>query len=383
MSMQMTRHVARYLLLLSFGCPLASAETPPDLDQGFDRILSNHGAATIGAGIVRHGDLVWHGYFGEQAPGVPAGPSTMFNVGSITKTVTAELVVRLANSGVISLGESMSAFWVDPDLVDDPRHQQLTPELAVSHRTGFPNWRYMDPEFKLRFVSDPGTAFGYSGEGMDYVARFLEKKTGEPFSALVDKHVFEAIEIEDISITREDWVIDRLALPVDEKGDRHEPYCSSAAGDYCLSNGDWSAADELATTVEAYAQFMTAVSLGDGISSELQDDRFAIITSHADDPVLGCPFSDTAKCPTNQGYGLGWEIFEFEDAKIVSHGGSDWSERAMAYFDPATGDGIVLFINGPASTSVDALIDGMRLLDPGSRMAEMYQGWMERYAARQ
>ena len=63
--------------------------------------------------------------------------------------------------------------------------------------------------------------------------------------------------------------------------------------------------------------------------------------------------------------------------------GSDWSERAMVYFDPATRDGVILFINGPASTSVDALVEGLRLLDPGSRMAALYEGWMARYRARQ
>ena len=381
--MQISGLAANIFCLLFIACSLASAEETASLDKEFEAILSTHNAATIGAGIIRDGELVWTGYYGEQVPGVPAGPATMFNVGSITKTVTAELVVRLVDDGAISLDESMSAFWVDPDLVDDPRHEELTPALAVSHRTGFPNWRYMDPEFKLKFLADPGEAFGYSGEGMDYVARFLENKTGEPFVLLVNKNVFEPMGIKDISITREDWVVDRLALPVDENGERHAPYCSSRAGNYCLANGEWSAADELATTVEAYGEFMIAVMHGDGISPQMQEERFTIITSHAGDPVLGCPFSDTASCPTRQGYGLGWEIFEFDDAKIVSHGGSDWSERAMAYFDPATGDGIILFINGPASTSVGALIEGMRLLDPGSKMARMYQGWMDRYNATQ
>ncbi len=381
--MQTAPRAAHVLLLIIIACATASAEVSTNLDEQFSAILATHGAATIGAGIVRGGELAWTGYYGEQVPGVSAGPSTMFNVGSITKTVTAELVVRLADSGAISLDEAMSPLWIDPDLSDDERHEQLTPALAVSHRTGFPNWRYMDPEFKLRFVSDPGTVYGYSGEGMDYVARFLENKMGEPFEALVKKTVFAAIGIDDISITREDWVIDRLALPVDEDGERRAPYCSSAAGNYCLDNGEWSAADELATTVEAYAQFMIAAMRGDGISAAMQKKRFSVITSHADDPVLGCPFSDARACPRSQGYGLGWEVFEFDNTKLVSHGGSDWSERAIVYFDPANGDGIILFINGPASTSASALVEGIRLLDPGSVMAAMYEGWMDRYKASQ
>ena len=372
------------LVVLSLvpGCSQAPA-SDSGIDNEFSALLSKHGVATIGAGVIRNGELVWSGYWGEQSPGVPADPDTMFNVGSITKTVTAEVVTRLAADGTISLDETMSEYWIDPDLVEDPRHEELTSRLALTHKTGFPNWRYMDPEFKLRFVTDPGTQFGYSGEGMDYVARFLENKSGQSFPELVSKHVFGPMGIEDVSITREDWVIERLALPVDEEGKRHAPFCSSAAGDYCFDDGDWSAADELTTTVDAYAAFMIAVMNGDGVNEAMQEERFLVGTSHADDAVLGCKLDDPARCPNKQGYGLGWEIFEYDDAKIVSHGGSDWSERAMAYFDPATRDGVILFINGPASTNVDALIEGLRLLDPESKIAEMYQGWMDAYRASQ
>jgi CubicO group peptidase (beta-lactamase class C family) len=351
------------------------------LDASFEKLIETHRVATLGAGIVQDGELVWTGYYGEATPGVPATAETMFNVGSITKTVTAELAVRLASDGVISLDEPMSPHWIDPDLVDDPRHEALTPRLALTHSTGFPNWRYMDPEFTLRFVAEPGTTFGYSGEGMDYLAHFLENKTGESFDTLVSTHVFEPLGLDDISITREDWVVERLALPVDESGARHDPYCSGPDGGYCLGTGDWSAADELATTVEDYAAFMIAVMNGKGVNDELADERIDVQTSSADDPVLSCKFEDRAMCPREQGYGLGWEIFAFDDRTLVSHGGSDWSERAMAYYDPATRNGVILFINGPSSTSVEALIAGMRVLDPDSRMAAMYRGWVDAYLA--
>lgn len=39
------------------------------------------------------------------------------------------------------------------------------------------------------------------------------------------------------------------------------------------------------------------------------------------------------------------------------------------------------FINGPASTSVGASIEGVRLLDPASGMADLYQCWIDRYNA--
>ena len=69
--MPITRLASIFVLLLFASCSITSAKEPAALDQGFDEILSAHRAATIGAGIVRDGELVWTGYFGEQAPGVP------------------------------------------------------------------------------------------------------------------------------------------------------------------------------------------------------------------------------------------------------------------------------------------------------------------------
>ena len=306
----------------------------------------------------------------------------MFNVASVAKTLTAETVLRLVDRGVISLDESMSTHWVDPDVEGDVRHTLLTPRLALTHRTGFPNWRYMDPEFRLRFTAEPGTRFGYSGEGFEYLARFVENRVGRRFDVLAAELVFEPLGIENISMGPRPWVMERIALPVDEAGQRHKPFCTGPDESYCNEMGAWTAADELATTVGDYARFLVGVMNGDGVSDSLRAKRATVLSSTAADPVLACKLP-VAQCPRAQGYGLGWEVFEYEDATIVSHGGGDWSERAMAYFDPATRDGVVLFINGPASTSVEALIEGLLLLDEDSRIAAMYRGWADAYESAQ
>lgn len=361
----------------------ASATDPDRVDAALSLIVEEHRLATLGAAIIDDGEIVWIGHYGEQSPGVPASRDTMFNVASVTKTVTAELIIALADEGVISLDEPMATHWVDPDVADDPTHELLTPRHALTHSTGFPNWRYVDPEFKLRFSAEPGTTFSYSGEGFDYVARFVEEKTGTRFSDLVAEYVFEPRGLSGISMSVEDWVLQRLVLPVDEDGKRHRPFCASADERYCLEIGEWFSADDMATTVEDYARFMISVMRGERVSGQSQTDRMTIQTSTEGDPILACRPEVMSRCPNAQGFGLGWEIFEFNDAHIVSHGGSDWSERAMVYFDRDKMNGIVLFINGPSSTTHEALIDGMNTLDPGSAIAMLYRGWIDAYNASQ
>ena len=56
--------------------------------------------------------------------------------------------------------------------------------------------------------------------------------------------------------------------------------------------------------------------------------------------------SETTRCPTRYGFGLGWLVFEWGDQRLVWHGGNDANEHATGYIDPRTGDGAIVFTNG-------------------------------------
>jgi CubicO group peptidase (beta-lactamase class C family) len=101
------------------------------LDSLFPTMLARHGVVTAGVGVLRNGRLVWTGDYGEQAPGLSASRSTLFNVGSIAKTVVAETILRMAAAGKLSLDEPMAAHWIDRDVAADPRHRALTPRMVL------------------------------------------------------------------------------------------------------------------------------------------------------------------------------------------------------------------------------------------------------------
>ena len=69
----------------------------------------------------------------------------------------------------------------------------MTPRIALTHTTGFPNWRFFRRDGKLVFERAPGAGYGYSGEGFQSLARFAEKKLGKPFPALVDEMVLKPV----------------------------------------------------------------------------------------------------------------------------------------------------------------------------------------------
>jgi CubicO group peptidase (beta-lactamase class C family) len=189
------RHYLLYLLSILVICALAGCVNAPVSDPRahMEASLKKHKAAAVGITIIKHGEVTWTGTFGEQAPGVAATSTTMFNVASLAKPITAEVAMRLISAGKISLDESITDTWIDADIANDVRHNKLTPRLLLSHQTGFPNWRFQSKDKKLAFTAEPATGFTYSGEGYEYLRRFMEKKTGKSFEALVAETVFTPI----------------------------------------------------------------------------------------------------------------------------------------------------------------------------------------------
>src|SRR5580704_5691024 len=181
--------------------------------------LKESDVPSVAVAYIEDRTMAWTAVYGEQSPGVAATGKTLYNMASLTKPITAETVLRLASAGKISLDESMSPFWLDPDIKNDPWSKLLTPRLCLSHQTGFANWRRMTGGvLKIRW--EPGTQTGYSGEGYNYVGRFAENKMAKPFDALAQEMVFDAIGMKETAYTAKEWYAGRLAVPRGPKAEK-------------------------------------------------------------------------------------------------------------------------------------------------------------------
>lgn len=112
------------------------------LDDYFLALIKRHKINTAGVAVIKNRKVVWQNQYGLQSPGIPANPNTLFDVASLTKTVTAETILRLVAKGKLSLDESVAPYWIDPDLKDNPKVHQLTPRMLLTHMSGFMNWRF-------------------------------------------------------------------------------------------------------------------------------------------------------------------------------------------------------------------------------------------------
>ena len=365
--------------LVAWGCAPTKPSTEASRDarcQAVTEIAETHGVLTVGTAVIDEGRVAWTCTAGEERPGVPASAATRFSAASITKTITAETVLRLAADSRLSLDESMAGHWVDPDLADDPRHEALTPRHALTHRTGFPNWRFFLESGRLEFLRDPGAGYGYSGEGFDYLARFLEEKLGRGFHDLVQETVFDPIGMESATVAPYDPDTTHFALAFDESGRAYGPWCRP--GGYCTPEGSVAAAHGLRVTIGDLAAFLVAVAENDGYGPAIAGDRDRVQTSVSggDEPAVDCSAGEP--CPEAQGYGLGWRVVDGVDDRLLYHGGSDWSEVAVAAVSPVTGDGFVVLLNAPNVRAARAMPEVLSVIAPDSPLVGHYERLRQR-----
>jgi CubicO group peptidase (beta-lactamase class C family) len=302
------------------------------LDRDLPRLLAERGIPSVSIAQVEEGRVVLTAAYGERSAGVPATTETLYNIASLTKPVSAEVVLRLASAGKLSLDEPMYPLWTDPEVAGDPRHRLLTPRIALSHQTGFPNWRFLAADGKLAFGDTPGEAVGYSGEGYEWTARFTEKKTGRPFEALAQELVLNPAGMRATAYTRRPWFEGRVAIPTDDQGRALKPSLRDA----------FLASDDIHTTAADYAQFLVEVIERKGLSPAIAAERQAI---QASTRHLHCAGAKEASCPVRMGFGLGWEVLEFPERTILWHTGADSGEFAIAYIDLKGRSGTVILTN--------------------------------------
>ncbi len=272
---------------------------------------------------------------GEQSPGVRATSNTLYNVASLAKPISAEVMLRLVSDERLSLDEPMSRHWIDPDIANDPRRDLLTLRIALSHRTGFPNWRRMTNGV-LTFQSEPGAGFTYAGEGYEYARRYTQLGTGEPFERSAQRLVLDPIGMHNTAYTRRDWFAGRIAVPHDESGAALEPD---------INDREMLASDDLYTTVGDYARFVIAVMNNEGVSADIASQRLAYDVELRDGGCGGDSGLSMEACPLGVGMAMGWMVFRYEGETVVTHGGSDTGEQTLAFFVPERRMGVVMFTN--------------------------------------
>lgn len=276
----------------------------------------------MGIGWIKEGKIQVTKVYGELEKGKEATDSTLFNVASLTKPITALIALKLTNSGLWNLDEPLCKYWIDPDVVNDPRALKLTSRHVLSHQTGFANWRHNNIDGKLSFEFEPGSYYQYSGEGFEYLRKALEMKFNKSLDQLADELVFKPLKMENTHFYWDSTIDEsRFAKWHRADGTIYKTYKNNSAN----------AADDLITTIEDYCKFMVHIMDSAGLSEELYTQMI----------------SPQARVKPNKYFGLGWMVDEnIGNGEIaINHGGDDKGVHTIAFILPNSKQGLVLFTN--------------------------------------
>lgn len=315
---------------------------------------------------VKNGKPEWSRSFGVTKAGetTPVTSETIFPAASLSKPLLAYLILKLRDEKQFDIDRPLWHYLPYPDLpmVDDAK--LITARHVLSHSSGLQNWRF-GPDDKLALAFKPGQRFQYSGEGFYYLQRVIEELTGSGFAGYMNERVLKPLGMKSSTFLwtpraeklttwghngrmepREGFsarrgrayaeLADKWAKPLSTwthedavKAHAAIEKDSPARPDSLLPN----AAASLLTTVDEYATFLTRLLRASGDKLDLSE------ASRRD------MYTTQTKINTAVGWGLGVGVESYEGRTHIWHWGDNGIFKAFMMGEPATGNGVVIFLN--------------------------------------
>lgn len=238
----------------------------------------------------------------DPAAGRPNRASTVFSLGSITKPLTATLVLTLVDEGRIGLADPAGR-WLD----GVPRaHADVTIERLLTHTAGLPDATGDDFDpgargdvlaeiFRLPPRFPPGSAYAYSNTGYSVLAAIVEEVTGEPFEAALRRRLLDPAGMTATGYRLPAWDRSDLAhffvgdTDVGVHVDKEFPSW------HVMGNG------EMLSTVGDLHRLTRALAAGSLLRRSTLEDAFT---------------------PRRGQYGLGWSITDGPHGPVAGHDGA-------------------------------------------------------------
>ena len=321
------------------------------------RLLNEGEVPGLSIVLIRDSRIAWHHDYGlaNAQTGVPLTERNVFEAASLTKPVFAYAVLKLADSGVLSLDTPLAA--VLPEPVADERMKRITARMVLEHTTGFQNEVMPGEELRVHFA--PGERFSYSGAGFLYLQRYVEQVTGRKLPELMRELVFQPLAMSDTGYVWIPEYEDRKAFGHGAAGipaPRRMPAQATVA--------------TLHTTPFDYARFVIAVMKGTGLKPSTVR---AMLNgrSKIDEGCVTCLAGGTGRISRSLSWGLGWGLERTSRGTAFWHWGDNNGEFQNFVLGYPDGEGIVVFTNSGNGFSIMPEVVAAALRGPHPAFAWM------------
>jgi CubicO group peptidase (beta-lactamase class C family) len=128
--------------------------------------------------------------FANRDSRAPITPDTLFQIGSISKAMTATVIHQLASEGRLRLSDRVSAILPAVPL---PRNNAITVQHLLDHTSGLADSAPMFAEGGLWTGFAPGAHWHYSNTGYDILGKIAEHAGRKPLAALMAERIFRPL----------------------------------------------------------------------------------------------------------------------------------------------------------------------------------------------
>ncbi|GAA3488390.1 serine hydrolase domain-containing protein [Streptomyces cremeus] len=306
-------------------------------------------APALVAAVLRDGRVVWSGVRGTDVDGRAPGEEDQYRIGSITKTFTAVLVMRLRDEGLVGLADPLEKYVPDTGVGDVTIRQLLGHTAGLAAETPGQWWERtpgtLRPDLADVLAADgkpdgarpheAGRIFHYSNPGYTLLGALVEAVRGMPWAEAVRREITEPLGLTRTSAQPEapyaegwavhPWADVLIPEPVEDLG------LMAPAGQL------WSTAGDLC--------------------------RFGAFLLHGDDRVLCADSVREMRVPAapleagnwSGTYGLGVQVIRAGGRELVGHGGSLPGYVAALWVDPAAGVAAAALANATSGPATGAL----------------------------
>jgi len=331
-----------------------------DLDKQIDLLMGKAKVKGLEIAVFNKNKLIYKKGFGTaDTTGKPLLTNTSIYGASLSKTIFAALVLKLAEEGILDLDKPLQDYlekpiydypqktkWQDNynDLRGDMRYKKITARMCLDHTSGFPNWRWDNPDQKLSINLEPGSRYSYSGEGMVYLQTVIERMTGKTLQQLAQEKIFGPLNMKHSAYTWLPAFEGDYAIGFNTEGKPYEKDKDNEAR----------APSTLETSMDDYALFVEGILQDKILKKKTRREMFA--------PQIRLrsiyQFGPLSRKDTNTNdaislsYGLGWGLLKSPYGwAAFKEGHGDGFQHYCIVF-PESGCGIIIMTNSDNGESI-------------------------------
>lgn len=351
----MTRLAVIFCLALLAAAPVSAQEVP--VADTLATSMEGQAVPALGMLVIRDGVVVEQAVRGVRSMegGSPVSPDDRWNLGSDGKAMTATMVARLVERGLLQWDAPLSEML--PELAADmrPEYRDVTLLELMSHRSGLPenlsDMAYFQtfftdgqplPEQRLAYLrravaeAPVGPArgeAGYSNTGFILAGAIAERVTGKSFADLMQQEVFAPLGMTSATYDQTPDAGEAVGhidgrVAIETEGN---PEMLTPAGGVRMTLADW-------------ARFCVDQLAGEeGRGRLLATDTYRVLHTPQGDTVFALGWGATPQIAGRVG-------------PVLTHAGSDGTWFAFVALFPGSGNGVLIVANAADSMGGDAAV---------------------------